>query len=262
MSDRKRIRNIASGRIRASGSYSVMQRRRHRPPDALDYFPTPPWAARALCEFLESEIGSLSERDAWEPACGELHMAKGLADYFRSVRASDVFPYAPEIELLDFPLLGAFEPEIDFVVTNPPFKLAEEFISAALKIAKIGVAMLVRSAFIEGQDRHEELFSKTPPAFVLQFCERVTLLESRLIRANEVDPFAQVEGSKASSATPYCWLVWLKPREMKIAACAGLRRADSGSSGQAIIRLFDRSASSICRWIVRRKRRRMRLRGH
>lgn len=212
MTAKKRLGHVGSGRIRPSGSYSVMQRRRHRAPDALDYFPTPPWAARALCEFLQAEVGPLREFSAWEPACGELHMTKGLSDYFAEIRSTDIFQWIPEIETLDFAMLGAFEPAVDFVITNPPFKLAEEFIATALKISRVGVAMLVRSAFIEGQDRHAELFSQTPPAFVLQFCERVTLLENRLIRPGEVDPFAQVEGTKASSATPYCWIVWLNGR--------------------------------------------------
>jgi hypothetical protein len=34
-----------------SGSTSVMARR-VEPPDSLDFFPAPPWATRALCEYL------------------------------------------------------------------------------------------------------------------------------------------------------------------------------------------------------------------
>ena len=59
-------------------SYAVMQQR-IEPPDSLDYFPTPPWAARALCEFLASpapEGGGedLRGQTCWEPAAGEFHL--------------------------------------------------------------------------------------------------------------------------------------------------------------------------------------------
>lgn len=192
----------------ANRSTAVMQRRRVAP-DSLDYFPTPPFATRALCEFLAGEFGELAERSAWEPACGELHMVKPLAEYFGSVRASDVHRYTPDHELLDFALLGAAEPPVDFIISNPPFKLAEEFIGTALKVARLGVAMLLRSAFLEGQDRYSSLFRSTPPTFVLQFVERGAMLEGRLVRAGDVDPFAEKEGTKVSSATAYCWIVWL-----------------------------------------------------
>lgn len=203
--------NIASGKaLRPAGGYSVMARRRHGKAESLDYFPTPPFATRALCEFLELDLNiPLGGRSVWEPACGEMHMARPLAQFFGHVRASDCFAYRPDIEILDFPLLGALEPHCDFIITNPPFKLAEEFIFTALKVARIGVAMLVRSAFIEGQARYHSLYSRDHPHFVLQFTERVCMLEGRLIRAGDIDPFSEAENI-ASSATAYCWLVWIK----------------------------------------------------
>ena len=56
--------------------------------------------------------------------------------------------------------------------------------------------MIVRSAFIEGVDRHVTLFSVTPPAFVLQHAERVPMVKGRY------DP-------KVASATAYSWIIWL-----------------------------------------------------
>lgn len=38
------------------------------------------------------------------------------------------------------------------------------------------------------------------------------MLKDRLIQANAVDPFHPVPGTKASSATAYCWMVWLNGR--------------------------------------------------
>ena len=190
-------------------STAVMQRRRVAP-DSLDYFPTPPFATRALCEFLSRGAPSLPLADmrVWEPACGELHMARALGEYFGDVRSSDVHRYGDH-EVMDFLFFGGREPETDWIITNPPFVLAEQFIQTALTVAKGGVAMLLRGAFLEGQDRYAHLFERTPPDYVLQFTERVVMLEGRLIRAGEVDPFAEKGGTKASSATSYCWFVWL-----------------------------------------------------
>jgi hypothetical protein len=197
----------------ANRSSAVMQQRRATAPGALDYFPTPPFATRALCEFLEREIGPLTHLSAWEPACGELHMVRPLSEFFMDVRASDVHRYCDGHELIDFAVTGATEPDVDLVISNPPFKLAEEFIATALKVARLGVAMLVRSAFLEGQERHETLFARNPPSFVLQFVERVAMLEGRLVRKGDVDPYAEKEGTKVSSATAYAWVVWIKGRE-------------------------------------------------
>lgn len=192
----------------ANRSTAVMQRRRVAP-SALDYFPTPPFATRALCEFLEGEGFPLASQSAWEPACGEGHMVRPLAESFATVRASDVHRYGDH-ELIDFTVTGHTEPQVDWVITNPPFCLAEPFIGVALDRARIGAAMLVRSAFLEGQTRHQRLYRHTPPAFVLQFVERVVMLEGRLVRSGLVDPYHAIAGGKATSATSYCWLVWLR----------------------------------------------------
>ena len=57
-----------------TGGYAVMAQRRE-PPDALDLFPTPPFATRAL---LEHVIGDVRGGIAWEPACGYGHMSDVL----------------------------------------------------------------------------------------------------------------------------------------------------------------------------------------
>ena len=69
---------------------------------ALDYFPTPPWAARAGAELVQ-RLDPLA-KTVWEPACGEGHMAGPLAEYF-SVCASDIHPHGFGLveETLGFP---------------------------------------------------------------------------------------------------------------------------------------------------------------
>lgn len=203
-------------------SSAVMQQRAE-PPDSLDYFPTQPWAVRAICQWIKDNLDAdLQSQVARDPACGELHMVRALADYFGRVRASDVFDYndAPfcahvpglnRHEIEDYLVTGRMDDDTDWLFTNPPFKAALDFIHIALATARRGVVMVVRSSFTEGQDRHEQLWSRTPPDYILQFSERVVMLKGRLIRTNAPDPFnldKNGEPKKASSATSYCALIW------------------------------------------------------
>ena len=173
----------------------VMQKRHVKKADAdLDYYPTPPWPTSALCSWLESNVGSLGDLRCWEPACGEGHMSRTLSEYFGSVRSTDIKSYGFG-ETLDF--LWPNDGESDWIVTNPPFILGKEFAIAALRKASRGVAILVRSAFLEGKDRFSDLFSGSPPSDILQFVERVGMVKGRLDR-------------DVASATPFSWLVWSK----------------------------------------------------
>lgn len=176
-------------------SHAVMAQR-IEPPDSLDFFPTPLWATRALCEYLKRQISGLGGMSVWEPACGQGHMARPLTEYFGTVISSDVHPYGYGT-VLDFLFPGAVE-QADWIITNPPFRLGKEFALMAIERAKIGVALLVRTAFLEGGDRFAELFAKQRPVAILQYCERVPMVKGRY------DP-------KASTATSYCWVLWRRP---------------------------------------------------
>src|SRR5262249_38661355 len=136
------------------------------------------------------EVGSV-----WEPACGEGHMAAVIGECARGpVVASDVFDYgygtAPHDFLHDAPLTAA-----DWIITNPPFALACEFALRALALARDGVALLVRTAWIEGSGRYAKLFRDRPPALYAPFVERVPIVKGRW------DP-------DASTATAYAWFTW------------------------------------------------------
>ncbi|NKI99628.1 methyltransferase [Novosphingobium sp. SG707] len=195
-------------------STAVMQRRAPAP-DALDYFPTPPWAVRALCERLILMGILIRRKRAWEPACGEMHMARPLMEYFEDVRATDVHQYGNN-GICDFLALDTYAPwpPVEWIITNPPFLVAEQFIATARRHATEGVAMLVRSSFTESVGRYHSLFGDEAdlPSYELQFAERVVMLRGRLIQSGAPDPFnldPQGKPRPASSATSYSWLVWM-----------------------------------------------------
>lgn len=174
-------------------SHAVMAQRRE-PHDSLDYFPTPPWATRAPCAHVLGD--EWRNYRVWETACGEGHMARPLGEYFGTVHASDCHDYGTRGAFLhDFLMPGQPPVDADWVVTNPPFRLAAEFIRRGMEVARCGVAVLVRTTFLESAERYRSLFQPTPPATVAQFVERVPMVKGRL-------------DAKAGTATGYAWIVW------------------------------------------------------
>lgn len=191
-----------------SGSTAVMARRKKGTARALEDFPTPPWATRALCESVIKPYqgGHGHAQIAWEPAANRGHMAMPLAETFKRVVTSDVQPYPGARAPLDF--TGDFlmpnnvwpqhiSARPDWIITNPPFRLASQFIDRALDYDPwFGIAMFVRLQFLEGVDRYWSIFRQQAPSIIAQFVERVPIVEGRLAKDGK-------------SATAYCWLVWL-----------------------------------------------------
>lgn len=163
----------------------------------LDDFPTHPWAARALVEHgISIKRKKLQQMICLEPACGRGHMSYALAPYFKQLWSCDIYDYGFGVQS-DFLNSGLENKSFDWVITNPPFVLCEQFIHRALKVAKVGVAMFARTLILESKGRYNNLYKINPPTTVAQFVERVPLVQGR------IDP-------KASTATGYVWLIWEK----------------------------------------------------
>ena len=181
-------------------SHAVMAQRSERR-DSLDDFPTPPWATRALCHWLVRNA-EMDNVDVREPCAGRGYMSDVLAANFGAdnVEAADIHDYGVGLPVRDY-LAGPLPTPVDWTITNPPFRLAERFVARALKTSRRGVAIFERTSFLEGVGRFENLYSVTPPSAVLQFAQRVPIHKGRLVR-------------NGSTATAYCWVVWLreKPR--------------------------------------------------
>lgn len=177
-------------------AFRSIAHRRVEPLDGLEFFPTPPWATRALVEHVIGKRG-LRRLTVHEPACGEGHMAAVLEEYFGRVISTDVFPYGfgGVRDFLDTMFMDLVD--ADWIITNPPFEKAVEFVELALERATLGVAMFVRAGFITGKARYRRLFKPFPPTCVAHFAERAPLHKGRW------DP-------EGETATDYVWLVWRK----------------------------------------------------
>lgn len=177
---------------------------RVEPSDSLDFFPTPPWATRALVEHVLKHLRRdvhCKLQTVWEPACGEGHMAEPLAEYFREVVASDIKDYGyGDQYVVDFLSVEHLnrQYDADWIVTNPPFgENLDKFILKALSLAGTGVAMLVRMQCLESVGRYERIYKDNPPTVIAFFVERVPMHKGRW----------EPEGD---TMTAYVWLVWIK----------------------------------------------------
>jgi len=181
----------ARGEVEADSDQVALWRR-------LEFFPTPPWAARAGGELI-TRIDP-DARTCWEPACGQGHMAHGLADYFDLVVATDIHDHGwpGQSMVLDFLDPATRCEDVDWIITNPPFSKAAEFVETGLRRAKRGVAILARAGFFETEGREPLFFGGRPASCKATFFRRAPMHLGRW----------EVSGG---TATGYAWYLWMRP---------------------------------------------------
>lgn len=133
----------------------------------------------------------------WECACGINTLVERLRELGYDVIATDLIERGYGQGGIDF-LKQTGKTEHD-IITNPPFKYAEQFIEKAMEIMreKGKLALFLKITFLEGQKR-KGLFAKYPPKRIHVFSERIKCAIN--------GDFEQVK----SSAVCYAWFVWEK----------------------------------------------------
>src|SRR5262249_30435162 len=176
--------------IRVVLDHSCQVQRRPLAERGDDLYETPPVAVAALlrCEHLPHRL--------WEPACGRGAIVRPLRAAGHEVLASDLVDYGDPTHFYrrDF-LMEKLPSGCEGIVTNPPYKLAEQFAAHAIAICPL-VIMLMRLAFYESERRCD----------VLENCglARIHCFRKRLPMMHR----AGWEGRKANSGMAFCWMVW------------------------------------------------------
>jgi len=164
---------------------------RNAPKDGADFYPTPPWATRALLAY-ESFDGTILE-----PCCGDGAMAKVFVEAGYTVDASDLHDrgYGTQKSFFDITT-----PQ-DNIVTNPPFNIAEEILSHGLSLIRGKMALFLRTAFVESVGRYHRVYSVHPPSRIYAFAKRVSLYPA---------------GEKTSGGTTsYSWFIWEREKPVR-----------------------------------------------
>ena len=149
-----------------------------------DVYETPAAAVEALLR-VESLPGHI-----WEPCCGSGRIAEVLRAHGHRVTASDLVG-----DRIDF-LMERRAPEgVEALVTNPPYKLAADFVRHGLALVPMA-AMLLRLNFLESAAR-SDLIDGGGLARVHVFADRLPRMHRQ-----------GWEGPRASSTTAFAWFVW------------------------------------------------------
>ena len=126
---------------------------------ANDFYPTPPECTVALCEFLEDHFLLWRGSRIWEPACGDGAMVRVFEDRGYTVIGTDIMQ-GQDYLTADMP-----SGDVDWIITNPPFCLAQDFIRRSVQHGK-PFALLLKSQYWHSAKRHK-LFASCPPTLVL-----------------------------------------------------------------------------------------------
>lgn len=161
-----------------------------------DFYATDPIAV----DKLVGSIGFIPSV-VWECACGTGCLSERLKQYCHGVVSTDVIDRGYG-QVQDFLLAKEMPSGCSCIITNPPYKLANEFILHALSLLPDGgrCIMFLKTTFLEGEKRHRLLFSKYPPQRILQFSKRVLCAKNA--------EFQKMR--KVGSAVSYAWFVWEK----------------------------------------------------
>lgn len=160
-----------------------------------DLYETPPVAVHALLRVEALPRSAV----IWEPACGPGSIVTVLRGAGYRVYATDLAGYGcPDSDCgVDFLMEGLPLFPVGAVVTNPPYKLAGDFVSHALEIGIPRVAMLLRLQFLESE-RRNAILDGGLLARVYPFANRLPMMHR--------DGW---DGRKtARSAMAFAWFVW------------------------------------------------------
>ncbi len=133
-----------------------------------DYYPTPTEVTAALLQYLQLPRGSR----IWEPACGEGYMANVFIQSGYAVTSTDLNDQGFGECGVDF--LTADLRTCDWIITNPPFNLADLFIRRCAHHGK-PFALLLKSQYWHSKKRYT-LFEGIPPSEILPLTWRPDFL--------------------------------------------------------------------------------------
>lgn len=149
---------------------------------ATDFYPTPRPVTEALIAWADWPRGLR----VWEPAAGNGDMVLPFKCAGYDVIATDLhWKYSTDFTT-ETELRG------DVIVTNPPFKLAEQFIRKAHELQPVAFAFLLKSQYWHAAKR-VSLFRDIPPMAVLPLAWR---------------PDFHMGAKGGRPTMDVCWAVW------------------------------------------------------
>ena len=184
----------------------------HKNRQTNDFYSTPVEEAENILEHLNINFNG---KTILEPCAGQGNILKGLEQYLNNKQeiaflyGSDIYDYqknisntiiqtGEEFNCLKEDYLQKLQlKNVNYIITNPPYKNIESFIKQFLKIAQDGVIILARLQCLEGKKRYEEIFKDFPPSDVWIYINRINCPKNG-------------EETNNSSVQAYAWFYWNK----------------------------------------------------
>ncbi len=159
-----------------------------------DFYPTPAWATEILLEHVAITGNVL------EPCAGQGHISHVLDRHVPDfgqihVYTNDIDPvfdcdgHADALDLT-FWNPSRFGGEITWVVSNPPFSIADQLVPLAYEKSYFGIAMLLRLSWLEPTRARGPFLEEHPPTTVI------------------VLPRISFDGSGQTDNVTTAWFVW------------------------------------------------------
>ena len=176
--------------------------------DDFDWYVEPEWCVDALFDNVQFDNEWI-----WDPCCGQGTILKSAEkNGFRFLIGSDIVDRGLDkftFEICDALKFGtplAVSPAMTLnIVTNPPYKLAENIIRENITLIDQKMAVLLPIKFLASQKRYA-LFTEYPPAEILMLSKRPSM-----------PPGGKIEemGDRAfkGGTIDYCWIVWHRPHD-------------------------------------------------
>lgn len=185
---------IAPGKTKPKHNYRNQVKAHSFARAKRDFYIEPAWAVQGLLDVQKfSGIGQ-------DPAAGTgtiPHVCNNRAGM--TVRGYDLVPKSDFVEQRDFMGQDYLARPSDYIISNPPFKIAHAFIQRALTVARHKVAMLLPLTFLEAGAKdplRSWLLDTAPLAAVHPFKHRVSMLPGEMEQ--------EAEGGKKA----FAWFVW------------------------------------------------------
>ena len=187
---------LAAVRCNGASNHSDVER------EINDFYATPPIATKELIKYLENHYPELTKQVIWEPACGKGHIAEEFRKAGYTIVSTDLIDrgYGCCGEGYDF--LSEDNTHTDCnIITNPPYKYAQQFVEKAMDIMDDGklCCMLLKLTFLEGTKRFE-MFKKYPPENILIFSNRINCAHGGDFEKE----------NQQGGAVCYAWYIWRK----------------------------------------------------
>lgn len=157
-----------------------------------DFYATNPNAIKIVMPILKDFL----HKNIWECACGQGHLSNVLKEYGYNVKSTDLIDrgYGEIMNFLQCD--NSFNGDI---LTNPPFKLADQFVKKSFELINEGnyAIFFLKVQFLESKSR-KQLFANYPLKYLIVNSERQQCAKN-----------ADFEHLKATTQC-YCWYVFQK----------------------------------------------------